>query len=147
MCCFRRFFLENLHEFECHFLSDLCVNKIHASRQNNYLYFWHLLSSQQLLGNNKSLKKTFSRIVEGFHRKSQIFEGFRYPRTAPSYIRGFSRVCTNPAFRLRIQGKITLNITGAIYCQAMRNKSSKVRVVRVGLTQSDLGKMSPSRTR
>ena len=113
MCCFQGFFLENLLEFEGRFLSDLCVNKmVHASRQNNYL-----------LGNNKSLKKTPLKtllslptvvsgnhsIFEGFHRKSQIsrvfdtleqhlliFAGFRYPRTAPSYFRGFSRVCTNP---------------------------------------------------
>ena len=43
---------KSAHEFEGYFLSDLCVNKmVHASRQNNYLSFWHLLSSQQLLGN------------------------------------------------------------------------------------------------
>ena len=28
MCCFRGFFLENLHEFEGHCLSDLCINKM-----------------------------------------------------------------------------------------------------------------------
>ena len=53
---FSRVFLENLHGFEGYFLSDLCVNKmVHASRQNNYLSFWHLLNSQQLPENNKSL--------------------------------------------------------------------------------------------
>ena len=93
MCCFRGFFLENLHEFEGHFLSDLCVNKmVHASRQNNYLSFWHLLSSQQLLGNNKPPKKTLKTLLslptmisenrpifEGFHPKSQIFEDLYEP--------------------------------------------------------------------
>ena len=93
MCCFRGVFLENLYEFEGHFLSDLCFNKmVHAPRENNYLSFWYLLSSQQLVGNNKSLKKTLKTLLslltvvsgnrpifkgfEGFHRKSQIFKGF-----------------------------------------------------------------------
>ena len=30
-------------------------------------------------------------IFKGFHQKSQIFEGFRYPWTAPSYFRGSVR--------------------------------------------------------
>ena len=65
MCCFRGFFLENLHEFEGHFLSDLRVNKmVRASRHNNYLSFWFLLSSQQLLGNNKSLKKNIKNSIK-----------------------------------------------------------------------------------
>ena len=118
MCCFRGFFLENLHEFEGHFLSDLCVNKMvlpfcpsnffpvswppkspadytrgrPICGDLRYLSFWHLLSSQQgtiILGNNKSLKKTLKTLLslltlvsgnlpifEGFHRKTQIFEGF-----------------------------------------------------------------------
>ena len=95
MCCFRGFFLENLHEFEGHFLSDLCVNKmVPASRQNNYLSFWHLLSSQQLLRNNKSLKKTtlitllsLPTVVSG---NRPIFEGFRGFSSEKSHFRGFS---------------------------------------------------------
>ena len=94
MCGFRGFFLEHLHEFEGRFLSDLCVNKmVHASSHNNYHSFWHLLRSQQLLGNNKSLKtniKTLLSLPTVVSGNRPNFEGFRGFSSEKSDFRGFS---------------------------------------------------------